>query len=139
MQTQERMEVLRKALDVPPIGDDDPGSMARPLENKVPPMTTVPVTTPALTERIGQVYKFCRTPLVTGILTFIVAFVILLVMKPGFFGSDVVNDAGEKSRTANLRACLVCAGIAGGLVAGVPYFLRWRANVNDVKLVAERK
>lgn len=83
-----------------------------------------------VTERLYKIQSFMKTPVVLGIVTFLVVFGLLLMSKVGIFGSDVVDGSGKSARKTNVTSCLGAATAAGSLVLIVPYVVRWRMSAH---------
>lgn len=86
----------------------------------------VPLPGPRFASQLETVLVILKTPVALGILTFVLVFVILLFSKPGFLGSDVIDDQGSSARKSNVNACFWIAAICGSLVICLPYIVRWR-------------
>ena len=129
----DHMQELRVALGLAergPVGSTvsvAPNVLEAPLPVADAPRRS---TKALLSVRAEHVYRFCNTPAAMGFLTFLVMLIVLLITKPVFCGSDVVNDRGENSRKVNTKAVLITAGVAGGLMAVVPYIVRWKFSTN---------
>lgn len=131
MSAEERMDELREALGLDktePEGDvDAPKSTAKPggdAHFTTEKAEETPEKPSNAVLYAKKAYRFCRLPPVMGALTFLFLFVIFLITKPGFLGTEVVNDKGESARKANVKLCLITSGVVGAVVAGLPYLIK---------------
>ena len=81
----------------------------------------------SLYTRLRNSTHILKSPILVSFFTFLVIFCVLMIYKPGYLGSDVVADGGKTVRRANVKGCLVVAGICASVVLTVPYFMKWRS------------
>jgi hypothetical protein len=95
-----------------------------PLKNELKPVNENVI--PSFLDRMLTIIPVIKTPIVLGIMTFLVIFGLLFATKPSFMGSEVVDEKGNLARKPNIKACFWFSAMAGALVLAVPYLLRWK-------------
>lgn len=133
--SEERLLDLKKSLGIDDVMKPTSKTPLLPSPTKTTESRQEKVALPSEVQPVKGMWVYsklqnaswiCRTPVFCGIATFVAVFIVFLIAKPGFLGSDMVDEKGDSVRKANTRLILWVSGAIGLLVLCGPYIVRWK-------------